>query len=134
MDFDGVIRELLFSSDGSWEVMIRILNNAPVELTEYFMANLTTDSPFVVFNNNMATVEIIDDDSGSHCSLRGCLFVQLCHVCLCCVGLFVILEDPIDSPESAGTANVCVSVVGGVLQAGVQAVVTVNVVPNDPEG
>ena len=69
-----------------------------------------------------------------HPALRRCLFVQQCHVCLCCVGLFVRLEDPIDSPESALSADVCVSVVSGVLQAGVQAVVTVNVVPNDPEG
>lgn len=65
LDFDGVIRPLLFSSDGSWEVMIRILNNSPVELTEFFLANLTTDNPFVVFNNSVAFVAIIDDDSGS---------------------------------------------------------------------
>ena len=61
-DFQGVIRELRFSSDGEWVVMIPILDNSPVELTEFFTARLATDNPFVIFNNNVSTVEIIDND------------------------------------------------------------------------
>lgn len=59
--------------------------------------------------------------------LQSCLF--LCHA-----DLVVRLENPVDSPESAQSADVCVSVLSGVLQVGVGATVTVNIIPNDPEG
>ena len=42
--------------------MIPILDNSPVEPTEFFFVNLATDNPFVVFNNNVSTVQIIDND------------------------------------------------------------------------
>ena len=63
IDFDGVIRQLVFSADGSWDVMIPIIDNAPIEATEFFTVGLTTINPFVVFNNSEATVAIIDNDS-----------------------------------------------------------------------
>ena len=64
-DYEGVIRDLRFSSDGEWVVMIPILDNSPVEDTEIFLVNLATNSPFVVFNNNVGTVEILDNDCRS---------------------------------------------------------------------
>ena len=42
--------------------MIPILDNSPVELTEFFSVNLATNNPFVVFNNNVSSVEIRDND------------------------------------------------------------------------
>lgn len=57
-----MIRQLVFSADGSWDVMIPIIDNAPIEPTEYFSVSLTSSSPFVIFNNDEAIVTIFDDD------------------------------------------------------------------------
>ena len=71
-----MIRNLRFSSDGEWVVQIPILDNSPVELTEYFSVNLATTNPFVVFNNNMSTVEIRDDDGMSFLYFSSSLFLS----------------------------------------------------------
>ena len=62
-DYNGVMRVLNFSEDGYWEVMIPIFDNSPVEVSEFFRARLSTASPFVVFNNDVSTIIIIDNDS-----------------------------------------------------------------------
>ena len=50
------------------------------------------------------------------------------------VGLLLVLEDPDDASESDQTAQVCVSVVNGFLQPGVEVTVTLETFPIDPEG
>ena len=50
------------------------------------------------------------------------------------VVLTVELDEPEDTPESNGTAQVCVSVLSGVLQSGLEVVVSVGSSPVDPEG
>ena len=44
------------------------------------------------------------------------------------------LDQPEDTPESNGTAEVCVSVVSGVLQAGLEVMLSLASVPVDQEG
>ena len=65
MDYMATMQQLVFTSDGEWDVIIPILDNSPVEITEYFEVRLTTDSQLVDLLNNISTVQIIDDDSMS---------------------------------------------------------------------
>ena len=61
----ATMQQLVFTSDGEWDVIIPIMDNSPVEITEYFEVRLTTDSQRVELLNNITIVEIIDDDSMS---------------------------------------------------------------------
>ena len=45
-----------------------------------------------------------------------------------------MLEDPEDAFESNQTAEVCVSVVTGFLQSGLEVVITLDTSPFNPEG
>ena len=44
------------------------------------------------------------------------------------------LDQPEDTPESNGTAEVCVSVVSGVLQTGLEVMLSLGSAPMDQEG
>ena len=48
--------------------------------------------------------------------------------------LVLMLENPDTTFESNLTAQVCVSVVSGVLQSGLEVVVTLDTIPSNPEG
>lgn len=61
----ATMQQLVFTSDGDWDVMIPILDNSPVEITEYFEVRLTTDNQFVELLNNVTVVQIIDNDGAS---------------------------------------------------------------------
>ena len=67
LDYVGAMRRLFFSANGEYEVTIFILDNSPVEVSEVFEVQLSSDSDLVVFDNftRTATVEIIDDDRES---------------------------------------------------------------------
>ena len=69
MDYIATMQLLVFTSDGEWDVIIPILDNSPVEITEYFEVRLTTNSQFVELLNNVTIVQIIDDDSMSFFSV-----------------------------------------------------------------
>ena len=45
--------------------MITILEDTLLEGSEFFQISLSSNSPFVEFINTPATVDIIDNDSGS---------------------------------------------------------------------
>ena len=129
----ATMQQLVFTSDGEWDVIIPIMDNSPVEITEYFEVRLTTDSQRVELLNNITIVEIIDDDS---MSLFLCIIVHSmwCNHCRNHTALVLMLEDPEDAFESNETAEVCVSVVNGFLQSGLEVVITLDTSPFDPEG
>ena len=70
MDFTGIVlRTLTFPAGGDdvIEVSIPLINDTVNEPTEDFFATLFTSDPNVVIVEDVATVEIVDDDGETVC-------------------------------------------------------------------
>ena len=96
MDFTGIVlRTLTFPAGGDdvIEVSIPLINDTVNEPREDFFATLFTSDPNVMIVEDVATVEIVDDDGETVCVDRWYVSVQVLvrvlimdagRECVCC--------------------------------------------------